>query len=234
MTLIAQATVVSGKGWMVTRDEVNLGHSTMSHEKSKTHSRRRVLAYLFGGASTATIGGYWLLTRAEPVLAATLVADNVAIETANGQISDISISPSLTLNWENLNSNADTVDITFSASSKQAQANSFEHILTRIGLNIPADQKKPVGTASYSTAAGDFAESSVLAHSKIEAADFEDTTENESPVITTVTIQVEVAIKNAQGTTLATTSATDDFTVSVNNITGTLSVSGNAGTSVTA
>lgn len=234
MALIGQATVVSGKGGMVNRDEVSVGHSTMSQEESKTHSRRRVLAYLFGGASTATIGGYWLLTRAEPVLAATLVADNVAIETANGRISDVSISPSLTLNWENLNSNADTVDITFSVSSKQAQANAFEQILTRIGLEIPPDQKNSTGTASYSTAAGDFAESSVLAHSKIEAADFEDTTENDSPKITTVTVQVEVAIKNAQGTTLATTSATDEFTVSVNNLSGTLSVSGNAGTSVNA
>lgn len=206
----------------------------MNQEDSSTVSRRRLLAYLVGG-STGTIGGYWLLIRSvEPVLAATLVADNVYIETANGQISDVSISPSVTLDWENLSSNADTVDFTFSASSEQVKANKFEPILSRTDLNIPADQKNSAGTASFSTTSGDFVKSSVLAHSKIAAADFEDTTEDDSPKVTTVTIQVEVAIKNAEGTTLATTSSTDDFTVSVNNLNETLTVSGNAGTSVKA
>lgn len=216
------------------RENIKYSDIIMSQEDSNTVTRRRLLAWL-GSASTATIGGYWLLMRSvEPVLAATLVADNVSIETANGQISDVSISPSVTIDWEKLSSNADTVDFTFSVSSKQVQANSFEPILTRSDLNIPADQKNSSGTASYSTANGHFVKSSVLAHSKIATADFEDTTEDGSPKVTTVTSQVEVAIKNAEGATVATTSSTDDFTVSVNDLNATVSISGKTGTSVQA
>lgn len=232
--LVGQVKVISLERTLSESYNITFGDIIMSQEDSNTVTRRRLLAWL-GGTSTATIGGYWLLMRSvEPVLAATIVADNVSIETANGQISDVSISPSVTIGWENLNSNADTVDFTFSASSEQVQANSFEPILTRIDLNIPADQKNSAGTASFSTADGSFVKSSVLAHSKIATADFEDTTEDGSPKVTTVTIQVEVAIKNAEGTTIATTSSTDDFTVSVNNLNATVTVSGKAGTSVQA
>lgn len=195
-------------------------------------SRRKFLKYVTGGVTVVATGTFAFLMSTKPVLAATFVADSVSIDSASGDISDVTISPSVTLDWGNLNTTPTTADMSFAVESSDAGANQLETLLQRTDLAIPTDQQNPTGKATFSTADGQFAQTSILSHSGIESADFADGTEGDGAKVTTVGVELSSQLNDSAGSQIVSNTLTTDFAVSVTNLASGMTTSGTAGTGV--
>jgi len=115
---------------------------------------------------------------------------------------------------------ADTVNVTYSAG---LSGNSLEFVASRGDSSIN-------GTSGTVTVPQFSSPQNLLEATSLTSGDFEDTTEDSTPETTDVDLESDVALLDGNGNEIISTSETVTFTVSVNNLEGTVSVSGSANT----
>ena len=189
-------------------------------------SRRTVLKAAVGAGAVAGAGagGILLTTRNEPVVAASgVTASDVSIESNDGTISELTISPEPTVEWENLEEAVGAVDVDYQAG---LSGESLGYV------RIHRETTSPAKSGSVTFPPGgpwDLIEES----SELSSSDFEDTNEEDGvPEETDVDLRYSAYLldETGSGNPVATVRDTVTFTVSVNNLEGTATVNGPANT----
>jgi len=203
----------------------------MSGEEGKSGwgggtTRRTILKTAAGAGAVAGagVGGILLTTSDEPVLAASgVTADDVTIENNDGSVSKLTINPELTVEWENLGEPADSVYVGYLAGLSGDTLTDTEFVASK--KNSKPDGKSGTVTVSQFSTPPDLLEGTSLTSS-----DFEDTTEDGEPETTDVELTVSTAIGKDNGDVIIDTQDTVTFTVSVDNLESSVSVSGSMNT----
>jgi len=187
---------------------------------------RRTILKTVAGAGTAAgagVGGVLLMTRDEPVLAASgLTADNVTIESNDGSVSKLTINPEPTVEWANLEERADRLYVAYYAGLSSSTAS--DDLIDNKSSNQPDGKDGTVKVSKFSTPPD------LLEETSLTSGDFEDTTEDGVPEETDVDLRVLTRLENAEKELIISSNDTVTFTVSVDNLKSSVSVSGSANT----
>ena len=183
-------------------------------------TRRTILktAVGTGAVAGAGVGGILLTTKDEPVIAQSgLTADNVTIENNDGSVSELTINPEPTVEWANLEEPADRVDVNYAV--KLSDSSTVYNIASQEDSSINGTNGT-VTLSQFSTPPN------LLEESGLSSEDFEDTEKDGEPETTDVELKVSTNLRNNNGDIIINTYDTVTFTVSVNNLESSATVSG--------
>jgi hypothetical protein len=186
--------------------------------------RRTVLKAAVGAGAVAGagVGGVLLTTRNEPVVAASgITASDVDIDSEDGTVSELTINPEPTVEWEHLEEPVGNVMVEYSAGISGGR-------IRAIGRHQDSSMSGKSGSVTLPPGGPwDLIEES----SEISSSDFEDTEEDGVPEETDVVLQFRANLdEDEAGAPHTDVTETVTFTVSVNNLEGSATVSGPAHT----
>ena len=186
-------------------------------------SRRTVLKAAVGAGAVAGAGagGVLLTTRNEPVVAASgITASDVSIESNDGTVSELTISPEPTVEWANLEESVEKVTVSYSAGLSNEPTG-------RVATQYDASMSAKSGSVTFPPG-GPW--ELIAKSSELSSSDFRDTREDGTAKKSDVDLDCIAYCYPDEGATIAVARAGVTFTVSVNNLEGTMTVSGPANT----
>jgi hypothetical protein len=176
-------------------------------------SRRTVVRV--GAAAVAGAGGVAALSfESEPALAASFERESVAVATHDGRIEDVTITPTVTMAWDGAKTTVETCRMGIAAT----KAGSTDTVCEADGIPVPDD-------ADGSMTCDDMGTHSVIEDGPYELADFRARREG-ATTRTTVTLRLDAAVCDGDGSPIATTTAHPRFVVKVTNEEVTVTVTG--------
>lgn len=162
-----------------------------------------------------------LLFGTRPALAVSFSASNVTIDSEDGTITEVTVAPSGTVTWNGLDSVPESMNVELFISSDISN----KDVLVSVGtttIAIAFENQSKSGSQGFSLDKVDIISNTSLVWYK---SNFESGTDGGSNTVTGIRVKLEVEVN---GKTTETEEAT--FDVTVNNLAGSVSVSGDANT----
>lgn len=203
-------------------------------DKQKFFTRRRLIKGIGVTAGAGAIGGASLVYSSQPALAASgdLNPSDVTVDTTDGGISDVYVTPALTVDWGDFSGGVSGFDITVSAGTSEGSTTSAESLTgisadSATGVSTFALQDGGALTDSTGTVNIDLTEISFVGtDNPLGSSDLPSTSSDGGSDSTTIYYEVEVVANSTSANTTGTDTVTGDFAVTVNDTGGTSTVGG--------
>lgn len=183
---------------------------------------RRTLLQTAVGAGTAAgvgVGGVLLSTREKPALAASgMTADDVSIENDDGSVSELTINPEPTVEWSGLDESADRIFIEYLAGLSGEDRDV-------VGSRTDDSINGTSGSITFERLSDPY---DILEQTSLSSSDFE--AEDGTAKETDVDLDIYITLSNDSGGEIIGTNETVTFTVIVNNLESSVTVSGSFNT----
>jgi hypothetical protein len=195
-----------------------------------------LMALIVASAVTVVAGVAFLGFGSHTALAADVTADDISITTDDGNVSSVTMEPSLAYSWSAVDQGVHKVGTTIEVSNGQPSNESDWAYVNRFAMSCDvtnAEYECGKTTASFndtirtiSIAGGGDYQTDEFSLSDFNASDGNTTT-------TTVYVRFTVELQDDSGNTIEEKQIVNSFDVSVTNEEGTLSVTGAVNASVT-